>query len=98
MFFPSGSAVDSADGGAWEMMKGACDVIDGAWGFSDGALGSLVEDGFSEDADRNMSCHAGVVAVFGSEYGTISIVMKHAQRREKMDLICVYVYVPNPEP
>jgi len=47
-----------------------------------------VEDGFgfSEDADRNMSCHAGVVAVFGSEYGTISIVMKHAQRREKMDL------------
>lgn len=62
---------------------------------SDGALGGLVEDGFgfSEDADRNMSCHAGVVAVFGSEYGTISIVivMKHAQRREKMDLICVYV-------
>lgn len=62
---------------------------------SDGALGGLVEDGFgfSEDADRNMSCHAGVVAVFGSEYGTISIVMKHALRREKMDLICVYVYV-----
>lgn len=71
-------------------------MFDGAFGMSDGAWGGLVEDGFSEDADRNMSCHAGVVAVFGSEYGTISIVMKHAQRREKMDLcLCL---CSNPEP
>jgi hypothetical protein len=49
------------------MLGGAWDVFGGAWG-------DVVVDGCFEDADRNMSCHAGVVAVFGSEYGTISIL------------------------
>jgi hypothetical protein len=48
-------------------------MLDGAWDVFDGAWGVVVVDGCFVDADRNMSCHAGVVAVFGSEYGTISI-------------------------
>lgn len=40
----------------------------GAWGWEGGAWGCGVGVGFLEEADRNMSCHGGVVAeFFGSE-------------------------------
>lgn len=68
LFFPSGSESFRADDGAWGME-------DGAWCSPDGALGDEVEDGCLEDADRNISCHAGVVAELGSEYGTSSMFM-----------------------
>lgn len=54
-------------------------ACDGAWDAGVG-VGSLA------DADRNMSCHAGEVADFGSEYGTSSIfddAAEHAQRRKR---------------
>jgi hypothetical protein len=59
-------------------------MLDGAWDVFDGAWGVVVVDGCFVDADRNMSCHAGVVAVFGSEYGTISIFLaKKCTERER---------------
>lgn len=66
MFFPSWSPPD--DG-----LDGACEGGEGAWCFSGGALEDGAEDGWREEADRNMSCHAGEVEE-GSEYGTSSMV------------------------
>lgn len=80
VFLPSGSSSLRVDDGAWGMFDGAWDEFEGAWG-------GVVEMGGLEDADRNMSCHAGVVAEFGSEYGTSSMVdddtAKHTQRRQR---------------
>lgn len=67
MFFPSGSASDGGFGGAWGEGEGAWDWEGGAWGGG-------VEEGWRAEADRNMSCHAGVVED-GSEYGTSSMMV-----------------------
>lgn len=92
MFFPSGSPSSGRFGGA-------LDERDCAWFIEGGAWGSGVGSGFLVEADRNMSCHAGVV-VLGSEYGTISMVddgdddaAEHAHR-ESGDLNCFVQCVP----
>lgn len=79
VLFPSGSPPFLACDGAWGFPRGGWDELGGAWDAGVG-VGSLA------DADRNMSCHAGEVADFGSEYGTSSIfddAAEHAQRRKR---------------